>query len=273
MTKESELLQSPAVETLPTAREAALVAYKYAFKRNPELAAEFFLSFEPVAVRLLERYKPMPGKSFSNYLMSAIGFRWKSFVVKQTSENAKQNIVAFAVYRERGGVSQPEAQEIQSIPGAGDGRIEGRKSGTALRGLAYAALRHAGQLSDEQLRQIEQISSTHIMRHLSAIAVAADSSFERARRFRQTRDGAFASMLYYRALAARETDPERKASLACKAERCFRRMIRARRKLAQVRVVPTHAEISKELGIPKGTIDSAIHAALHNARLRELAGD
>lgn len=236
---------------LPTARECAVRAYNYAYQRDPERASEFFLSFEPVAQRMLERYRPQPGKSFEHYLLSVIAHRWKSFRA-DTARGFSRRLIIDRTLRPTEHFDDELNLVVFAI----------RPKGIALRGTVFAALACNESLTDQQLRTIEGESGKPIYRHLAKLRSLREGSRERADLLRLRRDKAYCAMLYNQGLVQLETDPERRAEYVARASKARKTAENARNRLAHVQLGPSHAQLAGELSVPKGTIDSYVYTAV-----------
>jgi hypothetical protein len=78
---------------------------------------------------------------------------------------------------------------------------------------------------------------------------------------RRTR--AFAALCLLEQELAREADPGRREALARRVQRARRALGRSQKRIAAVRLTPSNREIAAVLGLPKGTVDTALYSLKH----------
>lgn len=237
------------MEEVPSAHACALIAYDYAHRIDPELASEMFITFLPVAQRMVERYRPQPGKSFSNYLLSAIRHRWLSLRMGEfRAEYDRRDVLMVALRPEKADPPEGPARVVVPAP----------RSATVRRGICMAAVSCMEEIGEDRARLVEALVGMPVTPVPPSLK---DDARDRLERFRRTRDRAYSAMLRYQGRLRRETDPEQRERLIDLEARSRLRMERARRMIRRMRVQPSHREIAEATGVPKGTIDSAIFAA------------
>jgi hypothetical protein len=97
---------------------------------------------------------------------------------------------------------------------------------------------------------------------LSLVAVLRDARDARECRhemFRCRRNKAFATIRLLEHELMAEVDPEKRVSLQKSLARMRLRMRTAMQRMSRVGLAPTNLEISRALGVPKGTVDSGLY--------------
>jgi len=245
-----------------TFEQAGLQAYEYGLRKSRgdrDKAADFYLDMVPLLHRMLDRYTEQ-GSSFRAYLCRSLKFRWITFA---KNDRQKQERITVADTAEASKNTAPhEIADDQP-------HIHLKKIGvTERRGLFCLALA-CPEIDQSKLQELSRISGVPVS-EISSRAESLKKPSDRADTFRARRDRAYARLLSLDWRMRNEVDPDKKAQLATEREVMRLTLTTANAKLIASKIGPTHAELAKELGIPKGTIDSSIFLLLRSRTQKDV---
>ncbi len=250
-------------------REVEQWVYYYPVTRpgfSQEDCAEFLLYFRGKVPALVYKYTHC-GRSFEHYLARTLRWQLRSFARVRRRRSRMHELTRapdiwdglIGVAESSAGASRVAETATARLAGA---RRPGAPQGSASRRMVILALKAAVLVSDAQLSELARITgySEEWLREcrdeLEQLVARREG---RRTELRERRNNAFFQVRLAQDELAMTPEEHRRAAIKRELERQNRRLLNARRELARVPAVPTNGEISAVLGIPKGTIDSALH--------------
>lgn len=235
-----------------------------------EDCADFLLHARPRIPVMLRRYEHSD-RSFEHYLAKTLRWQLRSFArVRRRRSRMFEISRAPDLWDGLVGVAEGEEPFAASDGVAGAGaqiRIVPRhrprrpRRGAAKR-IMILALKAAPVISDAQLAEVARLTgySPDWLKECRG-RLRADVARRESRRveLRLRRNDAFFRVRMAQDELFTTTEPDRRERLAREIERQNHRLRKAREELSRVPAVPTNAELARIVGLPKGTIDSALH--------------
>lgn len=223
-------------------------------RRGEDEVSDFLLGFYNKVEGLVTRFQPR-GLPFRHYLLRTLRWQWHTFRSDRAKER-RQRVVAINV-----GLADRVDEELVGEPSASWGPL-GEFSEAGSRRLVLLALKAAPWLEDAHCEAISEVTGVdlawlqgcqHRLRHFT----------DRRRDARQAL-GEKRSEAYYRRLMAedeaqRELDPERRQVHERRASVYRHRLANLTIRQNSVSTSPTHQELARLLGMPKGTVDSGLY--------------
>jgi hypothetical protein len=243
-----------------------ILTLAYAFpKLNPfcteEDCADFLLSFYPRISRILQSYKTR-GVKFEAYLQSCFLWHMKSYLTGKSLKKRREKIIYRESCENRShSILNWEVREQDPGPLLLRPRAR-RKNGKEVKQtlkIILLALKCADEINDEFINKIALRLGTHsaVVFHLvEALRTTMSGRTERIKYLTQRRRESYFRLRYF--MEAREVCRDRfeAAKLDKKIEREKKRFEAALKTLSITPRGPSHGDIARVLGIPKGTIDS-----------------
>ena len=263
------------------------VVYRYPAGKpgfSEEDAAEFLLMFYPRIMKLVTRYDSTTGRCFEVYLNSTLKYQLKTFAARHSTERIR---LATAM--------QPGvADELRERPTIGPYAVDTppvrvvhplkrrRESSGLLRlnppshGLAHGltpsqaqrvllmALKAEEQLTTERCVALSDWIGWDRARMITAwqqLRAMYEPMRERRFKLQSARDGAWFRVRCIENRLRIAADEFERRSLELERARWQRRYERAQFLLSTVPAGPSHHQIARVLGIPKGTVDSGVFKA------------
>lgn len=246
--------------------------YEYPSRRrrwDHDDRADFFCYFFPKVPALIDRFE-YTGKPFEAYLCASMKWQMKTFITKKIMRERQSRIITeeiFWVDQDAYSIAA-NRRDHEWVGEAGDGpiahtRIQASDLDEATRKRILCLFMRAAEHADEkQVKRVADITgydADWISHCVATLHAMLESKRSRSRAYRTRRDHAFFRARVIRDKLAEEKDPVRRSRLARTLQEERRRFDRVTRKMARSPVEPTHREIAEVLGIPKGTVDSALH--------------
>lgn len=240
---------------------------------SQEDCADFLLYFRAKVPALLYKYAHS-GRSFEHYLARTLRWQLRSFARVRRRRLRMHELTRapdiwdglIGVAESSETVSHVATTATERLAGA---RCAGAPQGSASRRMVILAMKAAVLVSDAQLDELARVTGYHEHRlrecrdELRRLVGRRD---RRRTELRARRNDAFFQVRLAQDELATTPEEHRRAVVRRELERQNRRLLNARRELARVPAVPTNGEIAVVLGIPKGTIDSALHYMKHRLR-------
>lgn len=230
-------------------------AHRFKLKSMPRDDLEDFIgSAFPRISRAVDSYRET-GASFDAYVASIL--RWKSVAFRAAA--ADRAVLERACWRDRAMEASEAAQEYDATGGPDPLRIAARP-----RHVMILALKSCLYVSDDFARRIERELGLDAEGLRDRLRELRRAMADQERRLAGLRERA--SVLYYRRVSLRaraEAAPEgstRKSELEAQAASAEARLASIRRKLAAASKTASNRLVARSLGIPKGTVDSCLHA-------------
>jgi DNA-directed RNA polymerase specialized sigma24 family protein len=238
-------------------------------------AGEFYLLCYPRLVRTLQRFREQ-GKPFEWYLQSVLRWQYLAFVRARRRRERQWASGSLAAFWEPPPLEPEPGLDPPGLRRQAEGlfRLEagGRRVRRAERTrLLVWALKRVRVLSEEEVQELAELSGFSPELLGQACARLRQALLPHERRLellagRRTR--AYAALCLLEQELAREAEPARREALERRVQKARRALGRSQRRIAAVRLAPSNREIAAALGLPKGTVDSA----LYSLRRRRQAG-
>jgi DNA-directed RNA polymerase specialized sigma24 family protein len=235
--------------------------------RSEDDAGEFYLLCYPRLVRTLRRFREQ-GKPFEWYLQSVLRWQYLAFVRARRRRERLWSSGSLAAFWD------PPPLEPESVPGppglrrqaAGLFHLEagGRtvRRGERTRLLAWA-LKRVRLLCEEEVQELAELSGyspEQLGQACARLRRALQSHERRLELLAGRRTRAYAALCLLEQELAREAEPARREVLEGRVRKARRALGRSQRRIAAVRLSPSNQEIAAALGLPKGTVDSALYS-------------
>lgn len=246
--------------------DVAIAIYLYP-KRNPrcteEDCAEFLLSFYPRIPALVSRYRDL-GSDFKTYLQSCLRWHMRSYICRRLHGVRKERILlqeGCLSCAEIGEGRIPEENEEPEAPFliSPNGRLKNKRN---IKQLIFLVMKCANTIGDPSIEHVAALTGIHrdVIHHLvEALRISMSRRTERIRLLEERR-----SRNYFRIRLLREerkncSVPLHMARLDRKISREQKNYATNSRLLARVPKAPSHSDIARILGMPKGSVDSGFH--------------
>lgn len=255
-------------------REVEQWVYYYPSSRpgfEDEDCADFLLYFRGRIPALVARYTHT-GRSFEHYLAKSLRWSLRSFArVRRRRSRMHELARSPDIWDGLIGVAEGTPQEPRLV-GTAVQRLAGstiRRSprGTAAKRIVILTLKASMVVSDAQLAEVARItgySEAWLRRCRDELCAAVERREARRRQLRQRRNRAFFRVRVAQDELAVTTDEHRRERIQRELEQQVQRLRTARQQLARVPMVPTNGDIAETVGMPKGSIDSALHYMKRN---------
>jgi DNA-directed RNA polymerase specialized sigma24 family protein len=235
---------------------------------SEEDCADFLLGFYPRIERLIERYENT-GSSFEAYLQSCLSWHMKSYIRLRIHKKREDRVL----YKEtcqallddageeedlwevREETPRPFAALEESLHAAQEKRKHRRQ-------IMLLALKCADSMNDENINQISSHTGIHSSCVFHLIEILRTTMRKRTERIRSLEEGRRRTYLRLRYLTEEKRacqDEFLLAKLNKKIRREKKNYETAWKILAQAPKAPSHSDIARILGIPKGTVDTGFH--------------
>lgn len=233
---------------------------------SQEDCADFLLYFRAKVPALVYKYTHC-GRSFEHYLARTLRWQLRSFArVRRRRSRLHELTRAPDIWDGLIGVAESGESTSRVAENAttrlAGARRAGAPQGSASRRMVILAMKAAVLVSDAQLSELARItgySGEWLRECRDALKQLVARREGRRTELRERRNNAFFQVRLAQDELATTPEEHRRAAIHRELERQNRRLLNARRELARVPAVPTNGEIAAVLGIPKGTIDSALH--------------
>ncbi len=264
----------------------AMIVYNYprrCYGFSEDDRGEFLLFFYPRISSLINRFHPM-GKPFEVYLKTTLRWQLKTYAVRKRRANHRDRVFG---RREMWTEMLGDPVRLPSeLPRASDGwktllgsqrdctvEENGRLRDRSLRKrLLLAAMKSSVQLTPgdvEDLARLTGASLAEVKHHCEALRLLASPREARYQLLSVRRNKTFVRMQCLQEEVQETPEGERLDLLRFKYKKLERRFERARLEATAVLRTPTHREIARTLGVPKGSVDSGIfylRCALENRK-------
>lgn len=233
---------------------------------DDDVCGEFYLFFYPRLVRLLDRFRDQ-GKPFESYLCAVLAWQLRNFARErkrgERSWNVALRIEPGEWDLERQGEPSERRQtspEVLSASGSEIARII--RTSSDQRNLLFLILKCSRTLDEGRaaaLADLAGVSKQRLVGLMRDLSHLRETRLERLETFRRRRNGAFSQVRLLETELQGEPDERRRDEITGRLVKARRRMKSAMARMARVGLAPTNREISKILGIPKGTVDSGLY--------------
>lgn len=215
---------------------------------DEDAPGDFYLYFYPRLLRILMRFRDQ-GKPFEFYLASVIAWQFRNFC-RERAMGACADKVAYQLRYRDGG--QGEATLLRF---AGMDLSKGER-----RGLLYLALKCAPSMDSMDLDSLAAMTGVR-PEDFRALCSEVETRLEHQRErraFFERRRSRMVGRITYLRIRADMVDQAYRPAIEERLRSLAKGLADCEKKLAGVRLAATNADVAAVLGIPKGTVDSAI---------------
>jgi DNA-directed RNA polymerase specialized sigma24 family protein len=242
---------------------------------DEDACGEFYVFIHPRLIRLLDRFRNQ-GKPFESYLWAVLGWQLRNFARERNRDQRRWEVSLRMEIGAAGSLSGSQSERpgsfednrgLEDEPGA-----EALKASAAVarcvqsmadrRNFLFLALKCSRLIDAENAPALARIAGVTPETLASLVAELRDARSARECRhemFRCRRNKAFAAIRLFESELHAEVDREKRASLEKSLGKTRLRMRTAMQRMSRVALAPTNLEISKALGVPKGTVDSGLY--------------
>jgi RNA polymerase sigma factor (sigma-70 family) len=231
---------------------------------DEDACGDFYVFIHPRLIRLLDRFRDQ-GKPFESYLWAVLNWQLRNFARERRRDESRWNVslrmdpgAAVSIDDHQGSLEGPEAQALNAS--ADFARCV--QSGADRRNFLFLALKCSRLIDVENaaaLARVAGVATETLMSLGAALREMRGARESRHEMFRGRRNKAYASIRLLETELQAEADPAKRASAEDALSRMRRRMSSAMQRMSRVGLAPTNLEISKVLGVPKGTVDSGLY--------------
>ncbi|MFP4373793.1 MAG: hypothetical protein ACLFPO_05660 [Spirochaetaceae bacterium] len=231
-----------------------------------EDCADFLFFVRSKIPALLHKYRHSD-RSFEHYLAKTLRWQLRSFArVRMRRSRMHELTRAPDIWDGLIGVAESSESGCRVADSAtarlAGVRRAGAPQGSAARRMVILAMKAAVVVTDAQLAELARLtgySELRMREHRDELKRFVERRERRRNELRERRNNAFLEVRLAQDELAITPEEHRRAAIRRELDRQNRRLRNARRQLAHVPSVPTNGEIAAILGIPKGTVDSALH--------------
>jgi len=238
--------------------------------RSEDDPGEFYLFFYPRLLRSLRRFRDQ-GKPFEWYLQSVLRWQYLIYVRVKRRRERQWNAGALPAFWETSELEAPcpvpeppapSRDAVEELAARLALNAEGRltRPGDRTRLLAFA-MKQVRSLGAEELVRLAAatgVPEAGLESACRALRQALEPRERRLESLRDRRERAYASLCLLEQQLTRETDPAVQERLARRLERVRRCLRRSQERIARVPREPSNRQVAAALGLPKGTVDSAL---------------
>jgi hypothetical protein len=260
----------------PLIERLASIVYRFPTTRrgaDEDDCGEFYCHFMPRVPRLIRRFV-YQGKPFEVYLVTSMKWQYRNYIAARVNRSiAYRTIEQAGFWGAETPYSLPEAvSETPTIAPRtkkllridDDGVI---RDPSMARRLLVVAMKASNTLDYRRVHQVATLvgaDAEWLDTRVAAVNALLVKREDRRAMHRRRRDQAFFRMQYFQEQLVDETSESKKARFEELLRHEQKHYDRARKSLARISVRPTHRDIAAVLGIPKGSVDSALYYANHN---------
>jgi len=224
-------------------------------RKGEDEVSEFLLHFHSRIPRLLDRFRPQ-GLPFRHYLLRTLRWQWNSF----KAERARQRRVDCLTSTMWAG--EEVAESVESFAEGEDSEPLVTLATVERQRLVLLALKAAPYLNDHYVEVVSRQTGADLawlqacQHRLRATTLAR---VHRNHALVERRGEALHRRLLAEDDARREVDPERRARYERRAQLYRSRLASLDHQKHILSLSPTHQELARVLGMPKGTVDSSLY--------------
>jgi RNA polymerase sigma factor (sigma-70 family) len=237
-------------------------------------AGEFFLLCYPRLVRTLRRFREQ-GKPFEWYLQSVLRWQYLAYVRTRRRRERLWASGGLAAFWEPPPLEPPPALDSPGLRRRAEGLFRLEAGGrTVRRGernrLLVWALKRVRWLSESEVQELAELSGLPLEVLQGACARLRQGLQPHLRRLELLagrRTSTYAALCLLEQELGREAEPARREALSLRVQKARRALGRNQRRIAAVRLAPSNREIAAALGLPKGTVDTALYSLRRRQQL------
>ncbi len=225
-------------------------------RKGEDEVSEFLLVFHTRIEGMLNRFR-FQGLPFRHFLLRSLRWQWNTFRTERSRLRRQSWIALEKVWDEPSHdvltEPSPVPWELQRAPSL---------TPSSRKRLVLLALKAAPYLDEQHLETISQHTGVELA-WLQACQHRLRGSVERrwgrSEELVKKRSEAFYRRLMAEDDARREVDPERRLIHEHRARLYQSRLANLSRQQRILNTAPTHRELARLLGMPKGSVDSSLH--------------
>ena len=230
-------------------------------------AGEFYLLCYPRLLRTLRRFREQ-GKPFEWYLQSVLRWQYLAYVRARCRRERQWVAGSLAAFWEPPPLEPEPPLEARSLSSEAvrlfrlDAQGKAVCRGERTRLLAWA-LKKVRALSEAEMRPLAELtgmSQEALERACAQLRQRLLPHEQRLALLAGRRTRAYAALCLLEQELSREAEPGRREVLALRLQRARRVLRRSQQRIAGVRLAPSNREIAAALGLPKGTVDTALYS-------------
>jgi DNA-directed RNA polymerase specialized sigma24 family protein len=231
---------------------------------DEDACGDFYVFIHPRLIRLLDRFRDQ-GKPFESYLWAVLNWQLRNFARDRNREERRWKAslrvepgALVSVEQHRAPGDGPEAQALSAA--AALSRYV--RSDADRRNFLFLALKCSRLIDTDNaaaLASVSGIATETLMALVTELRGMRGARESRHEMFRGRRNKAYAAIRLLETELQGEVDPAKRASAEERLALMRRRMSSAMQRMSRVGLAPTNLEISKSLGVPKGTVDSGLY--------------
>jgi hypothetical protein len=223
-------------------------------KKSEDEVSEFVLDFYDRIAGLVGRFRPQ-GRPFRHYLLRCLRWRWNTF---RAVESRRRRLALLACDTGWGewNADGPEPSAVAESP------AEPVLDAVSRRRLVLLALKSSPFLDDAQLEEVSRQSGVDLawlQACQNRLNVSAARRHDRWEVLVEKRSDAYRRRVQAEDEASREPDPARRQDLERRATMYRNRLESLTRQQRSLSTAPTHLEVARVVGMPKGSVDSGLY--------------
>jgi hypothetical protein len=243
------------LEQKPVQDQILLLVYGHlrAGHRDEDDVSGFLLEFFPRIKGLMERFRDK-GVPFRHYLLRTVRWHWTSYLIAKNHAEANAHLL-----QEPNHLSYDDSF-VDSMDVAESPEFEPQPQVHQKR-LVLLALKSAAYLEDLQVEEVCRRTGTDLawlQSKVDQIKSSVESQAGKVKNLTQRQGEVYWQRLVAEDRVRREPDPERRKAWERRASLYRQRLTGLRERKRSVSLTPTHLDLGKMLGLPKGTVDSGI---------------
>jgi DNA-directed RNA polymerase specialized sigma24 family protein len=231
---------------------------------DEDACGEFYVFIHPRLIRLLDRFRDQ-GKPFESYLWSVLNWQLRNFARDRSREQKRWNVSLRVEPGAAVGLDDPQS----SMDGPGAEAMTACaafarhvRSNADRRNFLFLALKCSRLINPDNapaLARVAGVKTADLLGHVGALRDLRTARESRYEMFRGRRNKAFAAIRLLETELQGEVEPEKRRAAEKSLARVRLRMRSAMQRMSRVGLSPTNLEISRVLGVPKGTVDSGLY--------------
>ncbi len=227
---------------------------------SEEDCAAFFLSFYPRIQSLLVRYRDV-GRNFDAYLNTCLRWHLKTYLKQRIRNDRKEKLLLKESYlaRNREENDGIEAFECAS-PEAEDGEAADRKPG--VKHILLLTLKSVMFLSDQAVEHIAILAGIHrdfLFHIVEILRFTMRKRLDRISKLTSRRNRNYFRIRFLSEEKQLCLNPDRISTIDRQIANEKKRYDRTTYDIGRVPKSPTHRDIARILGLPKGSVDSGFY--------------
>jgi hypothetical protein len=230
---------------------------------DEDACGEFYVFIHPRIIRLVDRFRNQ-GKPFESYLWAVLNWQLRNFARGRNRDERRWRVSLSMEPGPAVSTDDPQSTADEGIDALIASTVLARyvRSDADRRNFLFLALK-CSRLVDTQnapaLARVAGVTTQALMALIATLREMRGARECRHEMFRDRRNRSFAAIRLLETELRDEADPAKRASAEQALAKMRRRMASAMQRMSRVGCAPTNLEISRVLGVPKGTVDSGLY--------------